>query len=70
MADNTHKISVYGIGFRSGLTLLFIGLKLTNYIDWPWILLLSPLWAPYAAVALLVVAVGVVVRLVDHFDET
>lgn len=26
------------------LTLLFIGLKLTGYIDWSWIWVLSPLW--------------------------
>jgi len=26
------------------LTVLFIGLKLTNHIDWSWIWVLSPLW--------------------------
>jgi hypothetical protein len=25
-----------GIGFGGLLTILFIGLKLTNYIDWSW----------------------------------
>ena len=30
--------------FISGLTLLFIYLKMTNYIDWSWIWVLSPLW--------------------------
>jgi hypothetical protein len=28
------------------LTLLFIGLKLTNFIDWSWWWVLSPLWIP------------------------
>lgn len=28
----------------AGLTILFIGLKLTNYIDWSWWWTLSPLW--------------------------
>lgn len=32
------------ITFIDGLTLLFIGLKLTNNIDWSWIWILSPEW--------------------------
>ena len=32
-----------GIGFFGLLTLLFIGLKLTGYIDWSWWWVLSPL---------------------------
>lgn len=38
------------ISFLPALTLLFIGLKLTNVIDWSWIWVLSPLWLPFAAV--------------------
>ena len=33
-----------GIGFVGLLTILFIGLKLTRNIDWPWLWVLSPLW--------------------------
>ena len=33
-----------GIGFTGLLTVLFIGLKLTNYITWSWVWVLSPLW--------------------------
>lgn len=33
-----------GIGFSGLLTVLFVGLKLTGYISWPWIWVLSPLW--------------------------
>ncbi len=33
-----------GLGFADALTLLFIGLKLTGYIDWPWMIVLCPLW--------------------------
>jgi hypothetical protein len=33
-----------GIGFAGLLTILFIGLKLTHYIDWSWLWVLSPLW--------------------------
>ena len=33
-----------GTGFPSLLALLYIGLKLTGYIDWSWVWVLSPLW--------------------------
>jgi hypothetical protein len=33
-----------GIGFCGLLTIVFIVLKLTNYIDWSWWWVLSPLW--------------------------
>lgn len=32
------------IGFLHLLTLLFIGLKLTGYVSWSWLWVLSPLW--------------------------
>jgi len=38
------------INFLSLLTILFIGLKLTNYIDWDWWIVLLPL---YGGIALL-----------------
>lgn len=34
----------------SALTLLFIGLKLTNYIAWSWWWVLAPAWLPVTAV--------------------
>jgi hypothetical protein len=49
-----------GIGFCGLLTILFIGLKLTNYIDWSWWWVLSPLWIGFAAL-LAVLAVALVV---------
>lgn len=38
------KSSSGGVGFIGMLTLLFIGLKLTGYIAWSWIWVLSPIW--------------------------
>lgn len=32
------------IGFPAALTLLFIGLKLTHYIDWSWWYVTAPSW--------------------------
>jgi hypothetical protein len=42
------------------LTVLFIGLKLTNYINWSWLWVLSPLWIPMVLIILLVLLIGVV----------
>jgi hypothetical protein len=42
-----------GIGFLGGLTLLFIGLKLANVIDWSWLWVLSPIWIPFVFIVLL-----------------
>jgi uncharacterized protein (DUF983 family) len=42
MSNNTSASG--GIGFPGLLTVLFIGLKLTGYINWPWLWILSPMW--------------------------
>jgi len=40
--------STGGIGFCGLLAILFIGLKLTHYIDWSWLWVLAPIWIPIA----------------------
>ena len=44
MSDS--KSSSSGPGFLGLLTILFIGLKLTDHIDWSWWWVLAPLWIP------------------------
>ena len=46
--DSEKNIKSGGIGFFGLLTVLFIGLKLTNYINWAWYWVLGPLWIPTA----------------------
>jgi hypothetical protein len=41
---NVSVNSSSGIGFTELLTILFVALKLTNFIDWSWVQVLSPLW--------------------------
>ena len=43
MSSNSSSSSS-GISFPGLLTVLFIGLKLTGNITWPWVWVLSPLW--------------------------
>lgn len=38
------------IGITGLLAILFIGLKLTGYITWSWVWVLSPVWIPAAIV--------------------
>ena len=52
-----------GVGFFGLLTLLFIGLKLTGYITWSWIWVLSPLWIPISIALLVLSAVILLVAL-------
>lgn len=64
MASETHSSG--GIGFCGLLTVLFIGLKLTGYIGWPWLWVLSPLWIPLAilvGIALFAVACFLIAKL-------
>ena len=46
-----------GIGFTGLLTILFIGLKLTGYIQWSWWWVLSPIWIS----AILLIAILVII---------
>lgn len=53
--SNKTEINVKLPGFFvSLLTILFIGLKLTNYIDWSWWWILSPLWIPISITIIMV----------------
>lgn len=48
-----------GIGFFGLLAIVFITLKLTGYITWPWLWVLSPLWMPLAIVVSILLVVFV-----------
>ena len=44
-----------GSGFMGLLAIVFIVLKLTNYIAWSWWWVLAPLWAPFILFILAIV---------------
>jgi hypothetical protein len=57
---NQNSVSVnIGPGFLGILGLIFITLKLTDYIDWSWWWVLAPIWIPFALVAFVFVIVGI-----------
>lgn len=47
----------WGDGFLTLLTILFIGLKLTGYIDWSWWWVLSPIWIPFAIAGIVILSI-------------
>lgn len=49
-----------GIGFFGMLTILFIALKLLGKIDWPWYVVLSPIWGCYIVVIIVVIITSVI----------
>lgn len=53
--------STGGIGFCGLLSIVFIILKLTHFIDWSWWWVLSPLWLPLTA-ALSIILVILVLK--------
>jgi hypothetical protein len=51
-----------GISFTGALTVLFIGLKLTNVITWSWWWVLSPIWISLLlAVVILTIAIVIAI---------
>lgn len=49
----------HGIGFCGLLAIVFITLKLTNYIDWSWGWVLAPLWMPFVIVMVILIVLAV-----------
>lgn len=56
MSERKNTSVTGGVGVSGLLGVLFVGLKLTGHISWPWLWVLSPFWIPLAiaAVALMV----------------
>lgn len=44
MADTHHHT---GVGLPTILFIVFLILKLTGVIDWPWVWVTAPLWIPF-----------------------
>lgn len=52
-----------GIGFSGALTILFVALKLTGHINWPWLWVLAPTWIPLAIGLLCLITLGIIAGL-------
>lgn len=57
-----------GIGLSGLLGVLFVGLKLTGYINWPWVWVLSPFWIPLVIVLALVLIAGLLTAIIAWLE--
>lgn len=64
MSDSRTSASSGGIGFAGMLTILFIGLKLTGYIDWSWWWVFSPIWISFLIFVVVLIVVFIVAAIV------
>lgn len=62
------KYAYNGVGFLGLLTLLFIGLKLAEFINWSWWLVLSPILIP-TGVIVLIIAVIVIIAVIGSIKK-
>ena len=62
MSASNNNSSSGGIGFAGLLTIVFITLKLTGFIDWSWWWVLAPVWTSFA-VWVLIIAGFLVIRI-------
>jgi len=58
LSDGSNNTN-HGITFVGALQVLFIGLKLAGFIDWPWWQVLLPVVIEVAIIAVLLVLIGV-----------
>ncbi len=63
MSENV-QVKSGGVGFPGLLTVLFVGLKLTGYIKWAWVWVLSPLWVSLLFGLLVLLVVGIIALIV------
>lgn len=58
-----------GVGFLGLLTIVFIALKLTGYINWSWLWVLAPIWAPVSLAIILGLLGGACVLLAHQVSK-
>jgi len=52
-----------GISFPGALTVLFVGLKLTNVITWSWWWVLSPIWISFS-LAIVILTIAIIIGII------
>lgn len=66
------KTTTGGVGFLGVLQIVLIVLKAFGLIDWPWLLVLFPMWIELAFVAVVLIfylIICIIVAIVSEFCE-
>lgn len=58
-----------GISLGTLVFVLFLGLKLTNHIDWSWRWVCSPLWIPLAFAAAVMLLISIITLAVAAWER-
>lgn len=64
--ENKSSASGGGIGLCTVLFIVFLILKLTGVIAWPWVWVCAPLWIPLALVVAIMLITIIVVSIVER----
>ena len=54
--------------FLGALSLVFIGLRITGYLNWDWFWLIMPVLAPMFAILLCIIIISVLIMLAEFID--
>ena len=57
--EDTKRVTVNFGGIGTILAIVFMILRLTGNIDWPWIWIFAPIWIPLALVLLIYIVMGI-----------
>ncbi len=66
MAKPSNSSSSSGIGVFGLLGVVFVTLKLTNYIDWSWWYVTMPFWGGFAVAGVILMAAFLIMIIVDR----
>lgn len=69
MASSSSSAASSGASTTGLLGVAFVVLKLTGYVNWPWLWVLSPFWIPVALLLTVLIVLGFV-ALIDTFLST
>lgn len=60
MNQVNNSSSSHGVGVLGLLGVLFVGLKLTGYIDWSWWWVTAPFWGGFVLIVVLIVLLATI----------
>lgn len=70
MSSNYQTSSSNGIGVFGLMGVMFIGLKLTGYVTWPWLWVLAPFWIPFAILFSVICACSIAVGVMKGIEDS
>lgn len=70
MSANDQPPQSNGIGVFGLMGVMFVGLKLTGYVTWPWVWVLAPFWIPVTIVFGVLCACSIVIGVQKGIEDS